>query len=306
MPVAKEVRYAPKLAMNPIQVVLVVLLVAAIGAAVTFFRRMTALEETVRADSHTVEEKRKELSAAKIEAAEHKEQLEQLKKQLQETKNKLADKKKSQAANNQSGGSKKQKVADESSQELSAASVVHVTDQELESQHRAAKDKLEAQLAEAKAEVERLKRAEERRRADAEKAAQAIMKDQAPAAAEVASAARTPEEQVAALKAQLEAFQLAANEREKSLRRDLKRAEGAASSAHRRANGNQALYQVIKGQLEIAEDRLALYRRKYEGAKKPEALKVKNGERDTHDVEAQAVVAEVDAPVPPAPPPAEG
>lgn len=305
MPVAKEVRYAPKLAMNPIQVVLVVLLVAAIGAAVTFFRRMTALEETVRTEGHTVEEKRKELSAAKIEAAEHKEQLEQLKKQLQETKNKLADKKKSQAANSQGGGSKKQKAAEDSSQEMSAASVVHVTDQELETQHRAVRERLEAQVAEAKAEVERLKRAEERRRAETERATQAIMKDQAPAA-EVASAARTPEEQVAALKAQLEAFQLAANEREKSLRRELKRAEAGASSAHRRANGNQALYQVIKGQLEIAEDRLALYRRKYEGAKKPESLKAKNGERDTHDVEAQAVVAEVEAPVPPALPPAEG
>ena len=116
MPVAKEVRYAPNLAMNPIQVVLVVLLVAAVGAAVTFFRRMTALEETVRAEGHTVEEKRKELSAAKIDAAEHKEQLEQLKNQLQETKNQLAQNKNSQAANNQGSGRTKQNADDETTQ----------------------------------------------------------------------------------------------------------------------------------------------------------------------------------------------
>lgn len=304
MPVPREVRYAPNLPMDPIQVVLVVLLVAAAGAAVTFFRRMTALEETVRAEGHTVEEKRKELSTTKQELSEQKDQVEQLRKQLQETKAKLADKKKSQAANAQTGGSKKQKPSADEPKELSAAAVVHVSDQELEDQHRAIREQLEARLAEAKAEVEQLKKAEQRRRAEAEKAAQAIMKDQAPAPVE-ASAARTPEEQVAALKAQLEAFQLAANEREKSLRRDLKKAEASASSAHRRAAGNQALYQVIKGQLEIAEDRLALFRRKYEGAKRPESLKVKNGEK-TNDLDEQAVVAEAEVPTPPALPPADG
>src|SRR5258706_14412320 len=98
----------------------------------------------------------------------------------------------------------------------------------------------------------------------------------------------------------------AAIEREKELRRELRRSQENAGTATKRANNTHQLYQVIKGQLELLEDRLAALHRKYEGAMTPDEIRreqkkvartraVSNGSSISH-VDSQT--AETNPPVP--------
>ncbi len=270
--------------------ILYVLIAAFAGAAWYFYRQKQGATALLTAEAKALEEKRTELERAKKEARDRQEDLENTRRQLQETKSKLKTKEPAPA-----GGSKKQRAAaPEAESAAVVTSVVHVSDRALEEAHAAVRAKLEAELAEAKAEIARFEEAEKRRKAEAEKAArtleaQAVSLEKAeapekvekprskppelPKDSEAPKAARTPEEQASALEAQLEAFRLAAAERERGLKRELGKLEKQLASAQRRANGNHSNYLVIKGQLELAEDRLAQMRRRYEGAKRPETLR---------------------------------
>lgn len=301
--------------MSELQPLLLVLLAAAIGAAALFWRKIAALEASLRTERQALEGKRSEIDKVKQDSRQRLEELEATKRQLADTRSKLKKREQKELPAG-SGGSKRQRAAEEvNAPELgSAATVVRIADHELESRYRETTDRLEGELAEARQEVERLKKAEERRKAEAERAAKALAaaaattEAPAPAAPAAMEAAATPEAQKEALEAQLEAFRRAAVERERSLEKKLAQAEGRANAANKRAASNHSLYQVIKGQLEIAEDKLALFKRKYEGAKKPESLKPerpraeKNKPRTEAAVEQAAVEqAPAEAPVEQAP-----
>ncbi|MEQ9497640.1 MAG: hypothetical protein RIT81_12300 [Deltaproteobacteria bacterium] len=253
-------------AMNDLQPILLLLVAGAIIAAVFLWRRVAALETELRGAKGTIEDKRSELEKVRADTKKKSDDLDAARKELQTTKAKLKRQKKEAHA---AGGkkSKNDNSAPAEVAETSAATVVTLSNSEVEAAHSKAMGELRTKLDKANKRIADMEAAESKRKAAAEKAAKAIRTGET--AGEEVAAARTPEEKVEALEAQLEAFKRAAADREKKLSKQAKQAEERAKAASRRANGNRDSYQVLKGQLELAQDRLALLRRKYEGAKNP-------------------------------------
>ncbi len=283
--------------MSDLSPILLVLLLIAAAVAFVMYRRTTTLEAQLLAEQKNVKDKHDAAEQVRTQNRTRGRELEELRKQLQDTKSKLKRLQKDQNAQRKAS---KGALADDPAPSVlnrSAASTVRVTDQALEDEHNRAVEALRQQLAEARTEVKRMQAAESKRQADAQAAADALSgptKSDSGVATTAPAAAAKPEEQVAALETQLEAFKRAASQQEKKIRRELKKAEARANAAHRRATSSHNLYLVIKAQLELTSNRLALLKRKYEGAMPPEALKpdkVTNGAID----DAAAVVAEAEA-----------
>ncbi|MEO1336371.1 MAG: hypothetical protein AAFV29_12040, partial [Myxococcota bacterium] len=259
--------------MSDLSPILLVLLLIAGAVAFVMFRRTTALEAELQTEKQNAKDKRDDAEKARTQSRERVKELEQLRKQLQDTKAKLKRVQKDQHTQKKAAKLSGQDEDVPAVNKGSAASTVRVTNDELQREHNKMVSSLRKELDSARSKIGRLEAAEAKRKAEAEAAAKAIqagdaMKTEAPAAA-----AETPEDQVAALQTQLEAFKRAAGQQEKKVRRDLKKAEARANAAHRRANSSHNLYLVIKAQLELTSDRLAMLKRKYEGAMPPEALK---------------------------------
>jgi hypothetical protein len=260
--------------MSQLQPILIILLLGAVAYAVYLWRKISTLETHLRTDRESSEERRTELEKARKESRERRDELEDTRKQLQEAKAKL---KRQQKDPQEGPGKKKQRgqVAQASDDEElgSAASIVRVGDRELEEAHlreveglREQMARLDSELKKATDTIEKMKRAEERRKEDAELAAKSLA-GEAPAAV---TEGATLEEKIAALTEQLETLRRAAAEEQKRLSTEVKKLEIKAKNAQKRATNNHSLYLVVKGQLELAEDKLALLRMKYEGAKRPE------------------------------------
>jgi chromosome segregation ATPase len=265
---------------------------------VYLWRKISTLEAHLRADRESSEERRSELEKARKDSRERRDELEDLRKQLQDTKAKL---KRQQKDPQEGTGKKRQRsqipqVPDD--EEVTAAAIVRVGDREIEEAHRKEVeklddelDRLESELKRANETIDKMKRAEERRKEDAELAAKALAGSTAAAVAEGA----TQEEKIAALTEQLETLKRAAAEEQKRLSSEVTKLEVKAKNAQKRASNNHSLYLVVKGQLELAEDKLALLRMKYEGAKKPEGMRSAQDIAEEAAMAAEAAVGEVEA-----------
>lgn len=294
--------------MNQLLPVVFLFLVGAVVAVITLWQKLSKLEGQRRIEAKTHDDRQEELQSLRRELKARRDESEETKRLLQETRNKLKKQQKEPVT-----AKKRERASTdvaEAAPALSAVATIRVSDQELEARHREALDRIQAELDAARAEVARLREAEQRRQREAQQAAKALEAASAaraegepattdgapltwaaavsapPAAARSSTPSSPPPlpprdapsdgaraDETASLRSQLEAMKGAAVEREKELKRELRRAEEAASSAAKRASNNHQLYQVIKGQLELAEDRLATLRQKYEGARAPEALK---------------------------------
>ena len=288
--------------MSDLSPILLVLLLIAAAVAFVMYRRTTTLEAQLQAEEKKANDNQADAEQVRTQNRARGRELEELRKQLQDSKTKLKRLQKDQNAQRKAGkAANVDDPAPSSVFDRSAASTVRVTNQALEDEHNRALASVRRELKDAKAEIQRLRSAESKRKADAEAAANALARDDnspaATTAAETAAAAGTPEEQVAALETQLEAFKRAASQQEKKTRRDLKKAEARANAAHRRATSSHNLYLVIKAQLELTSDRLALLKRKYEGAMPPEALRPDKATNGALEDEAAAAVAEAAASV---------
>jgi hypothetical protein len=253
------------------------LLTVAVGYAIFLWTKLSKIEASSKDRGRAIDEKDEELEKLRRDLKDKREDAEQAKKQLQEARNKL---KKQEKQEKPAPGHKREKSFEaEPAAAASAAAVVRITDQQLEEEHRRAMEKLEAALEEARRDLQDMKRREREIKAEADRAAKSLdtaVAAPVPVAAEPAPVMTTPtseSEQIALLKSQLDAMKRATLEREKELRRELRRSQEAASGASKRATNNHQLYQVIKGQLELAEDRLAALRLKYEGAMTPDEIR---------------------------------
>jgi hypothetical protein len=255
--------------------IVLILLAGSVGYAIFLWNKLRKFELEAKDTSGELEERKEELEKTRRELKDRREDAEQTKKLLQEARNKL---KKQDKAAQEKPGAKRDKSSDtEAAAPMSAAAVVRISDSQLEEEHRRAKERLESALGEAKREIAEMKRKEAELRREAERASESLAtasrENTAPAPAEPRPAPPAGSDEVASLKGQLEAMKRAAVDREKELRRELRKSQEAGSSAIKRATNNHQLYQVIKGQLELAEDRLAALRRKYEGAMTPDELR---------------------------------
>ncbi|MCB9648179.1 MAG: hypothetical protein H6730_16475 [Deltaproteobacteria bacterium] len=258
--------------MTNVQAILLVAVAVLVAVAFFLWRRIAALEESVRTERATSEDRRAEAEKARADTRTKVAEVDQLKKQLQDTRAKL----KRQEKQTEGGGSKKSRAsapAAEPPASESAAAVVRVSNKEVEAEAERRLTGLRKELEAAQAKIVKLEQAEARRKAEIEKAKASLASEAPEAAAAAPAEGAAPEQQVAALETQLTALKDAARGREKDLERQLRKLEGRERASTRRANNNHALYQLIKGQLDLAEDKVALLRRKYEGAKKPESLK---------------------------------
>lgn len=271
-----------------------ILLLVLGGVAVLVFmqwKRISKLEEGLTGERRLLEERRDELEKAKKEARDRRDELEESKKQLLEAKNKLTKQKKEreeqQAPRPEPKGQGRQKR--ETAEAAPAPVIVRVTDQEVAAEHQRTVQKLEDEITALRTELASTKKREEQRARDAEKATRALeaaaaavpqeVKAELPVATPVqipvssAPPSTAASEEIAALKAQLEATKKVAVDRERELKREIRKSQDDAKHALRRAANNQALYAVLHGQLELTEDRLAAYRLKYEGAKSIDEIK---------------------------------
>jgi hypothetical protein len=267
--------------MNDFAPILLVLLVGVVGYAVVLWKKLAKAEQFLRAETQTLDEKRQEIEKVRKEVRERATELEHTKKLLTEAKNKQ----KRQDRPPPKEGAKKGRDNQEDVPSAIAA-VVHVSDQELAAQHRRVVEKLERDLEDARAELDAMKKREAERQAETARALKSL--ENAAAANEakaeaVAETRKSSDEEVAALRTQIEALKRASVEREKDLRSELRRAQDSIGHERRRASNHQQLYQVIKGQLELTEDRLAALRRKYEGAKTPEELKREQRKKEARE-----------------------
>jgi predicted nucleic acid-binding Zn-ribbon protein len=257
--------------MNELQAILIVVAFALGVAAFYFAQRAAQTRAELRKSQELARSREQQVEAAEKKLENRNGDVDQLKRQLQDTRNKVDRLKKDIHAAKTQAQSKAR--ADEAPSPDSAAKKVRVSSQELEAEHRRRVEKLEAELKRARDEAEALRKKEKARAAEAEKAKRALLAEEGLDHAHAApSGDLSPEARIDAMRARLDALQTAAATRERELKKKLNRAESDARAAQKRASNNHALYLVIKGQLEVAEDRLALLRRKYEGAKRPNEL----------------------------------
>jgi hypothetical protein len=266
--------------MSNVQAILLVAVAVLVAVAFFLWRRIAALEEAVRAERGTAEERRAEAEKARADGRAKAAEADELKKQLQDTKAKL---KRQEKVSGEGGGSKKSRPAAPAAEPAheSAAAVVRVSNKEVEAEAERRLAGLRKELEAAQAKILKLEAADAKHKAAVEKAkaelaaAPAPATDATPAAPAQAAVAAEGDgaDRVAGLEAQVSALRSAAKDRERNLERQLRKLEARERASTRRANNNHALYQLIKGQLELAEDKVALLRRKYEGAKKPAELR---------------------------------
>ena len=248
----------PDATMNNLSSILTVVVAVAVAGLAYLWRRVSALEAQIRLERKSLAAKTSEADRFAQQTKEKAGELEQAKKQLHETRAKM---KRLQKESSPGGGKRARTEVDRPVLSIdSAAAVVHVSNQELEARFA---EKLASVEAELKAERDRVRTLEK-----AEEARKALQNNAPPP-----PSAGTAEEQVAALEQRLEALRKESEEQERKLKKSLNRAEAKERAAMRRANNNHSLYLVIKGQLELAEDKVALFRRRYEGAKTPDQFR---------------------------------
>lgn len=230
--------------------------------AVFQWRKLARTEAALRQAETERDDGAESLEKARKEGRAKGDELASLKRKLNETQGKL--KKHKEALHNQ----KTKKPSGPAEAPASAASVVELSDQELVRRHNVAVAALEEKLAAKEKTIAELKAKEAARQAERDALAARLTGDHA----DQADTASDGASDLDRLKEELHALQTRLKEQDKAHAKKLKEADRKRSAAQRRANGHQALYNVIKGQLELAEAKLALYRRKYEGARTPEEV----------------------------------
>jgi chromosome segregation ATPase len=192
-------------------------------------------------------------------------QLEDLRSEIRDTKTKLKKQRRMTAE-----ASAKKKSIDRSEDPERPAYVVRVSPQELESEHREAMDAVRAAQENLTEENIALRRELEALRA------QTVTPSAIEAVAETDTA-----EADAILALEAAKNDLASELRE--ARQKLRHTEKDKNIALRKARSHTTLYQVIKGQLDLAEDKLAMMRMKYEGAKDPRHIKEGRSDPAEHE-----------------------
>lgn len=270
--------------MNESQLILLGLFAAAAAAAAFLWRQLTSVQAQVATARDEAESARAETAKVRNEAKTKRAELDKVRDQLDRTKTKLEKARSTQepkTARRRRGPEPKLAEPEiEVDPSTSAAQVVRVSSRELEASHRKAIESLEARLAETQGQLETFRK-------EADRQAEAQARAAAAFEAEIAEdddgeTQDTPEARIEALERDLKAVRGAATDAAKTHKRDLKKLEARLDAAQRRAANDHAAYQVIKGHLELAEDRLATLRRRYEGAKAPQAVapaKPKGGKR---------------------------
>ncbi len=246
--------------MNEFQPIFFAIALGAVVVAVLFWRRSASLDARLAETGRDRDARTEEVSQLREEAQRLREEMEGAKRQARETKNKLERLKKERHEKRPAKGLAE--PAPEAEAEGGAAAVVRVTQRTIEDEHRRRVEKLEAELATARAEADRLKKAETERAAAAQRAAERL-------GAPEADGEGSPEARIQAMATRLEEIERSSRAKEKELQKGLRKAQADARAAQKRAQSHHSLYMVIKGQLEVAEDRLALMRHKYEGARLP-------------------------------------
>jgi hypothetical protein len=261
--------------------ILLIVLAGVVVYATTLWKKIAKLEHGLRDETRLLEERKDELEKAKRESRERRDELEEAKKHLTEARNKLKKRERDEQPE-QPSSKKARPSAREEPAATASPVIVRISDQEIATEHQRTVQKLEDEIAALRSELATSKKREEQRARDAEKATKAL--EAAAAAVPQAVAQEMPvappppapvsvSEDVAALHAQLDAMKKVAVDRERELKREIRKAHDETKHALRRAANNQALYAVLHGQLELAEDRLAAYKLKYEGAKSIEELR---------------------------------
>ena len=252
-------------AMNNLSSILTVVVAVAFAGIAYLWRRVSALEGRLRQERKSLAELSSQAERSALQAKQKATELERTKKQLHETRAKM----KRQQKESNSGSGKRNRSAEPDSSPApsqdSFAAVVHVSNQELEARFSEKLALLEADLQAERERVRALEAAATQRDREAETARKALQKD--------TPTSGTAEEQLAELEKGFEAFRQDAEAQQRKLKKAAARAEAKERAAARRANNNHSLYLVIKGQLELAEDKVALFRRRYEGAKTPDEVR---------------------------------
>ncbi|MEM6368036.1 MAG: hypothetical protein AAF851_06995 [Myxococcota bacterium] len=256
--------------MSEFQPLVLVVALGAVIAAFFFWRKSQAMESDLTDARGAAEQADKAKKEALAETKRKAEELDKARNQARESKNKLERLKKERHEAKQQAAPKAQ---EDLPQDPGGASAVRIADSALEASFREKRTAYEKRIDDLKKRVSDLQDKEQKRKAETERAAQRLMAQAGAEEDELSSGPVSAEASVEALTQQLQALQRAATQRERELSRSLKKAESDARAASRRASGHQANYQVIKGQLEMVEDRLAEVRRKYEGAKRPSELR---------------------------------
>ncbi|MEO1232738.1 MAG: hypothetical protein AAFZ18_27960, partial [Myxococcota bacterium] len=263
--------------MNESQAILLGLFAAAAAAAIFFYRQVASKQAALSEAQQQRETAKGEVERVRSDNKSKRQELEKVREQLKTTKAKLekarADREPKTPKRRRGPEPKLAEPELDLEPEASAAQVVRVTDRELEAEHRKALQAVEERLRAAETEVERYRAEEARRAEETRRAAEALAAEEASTEAESAgddaAPEVTPEARAEAMGRELEAVKKAASGARRDHKKELKKLELRLEAAHRRAANDHAAYQVIKGHLELAEDRLATLRRKYEGAKAP-------------------------------------
>lgn len=250
--------------MNEFQPILLVLTLGAIAAAVAFWRSAGATAEKLKAAEAERQKVSAELAEAKRETDKKAKDLESARKQLQESKHKVERLKKERHS-----AKKTAPAPTEEAPRPDPVPTARVTEKALEEEYGKKLDALQNTLDKARQRVSELESKERKRAEETKRVAAKLSEGLELPPVE----GDDPEARLQAMTTQLQAIQQAAMSKEKELTRALRKAESEAKGAGKRAASHHALYQVIKGQLEMTEDRLAEYRRKYEGAKRPNELR---------------------------------
>jgi len=267
---------------------LIVTLIAAV-IVYTLLKQTTDLRGRIAAADEAREAKRVEAETARADTREKREELEKVKAELLEARAKSKKRERESVAPGEKANKPMRSGSTPPASESSnvSAAVVRISNQELEAEHAATLEKIHAETTAMRTRMSELEARDAEREAQAMQALERARKKletpagQSPApavaAAPVAQPApiegKRPEEKVQALETQLEALERAAAERERKLARELERMSTEVRSAEKRANANQQLYQVAKGQMVVIEERLATLKKKYEGAVSPESLR---------------------------------
>jgi hypothetical protein len=261
--------------------ILLFVLAAVVVFALSLWKKISTLESGLRSETRLLEEKKDEAEKARKEAREKRDELENTKKELQDAKLKIKKREKEDRP-----APEKKKVpgvrpAREEQGGAPSPVIVRISDQELAAEHQRAVQKLEDELTALRSELASSKMREEQREREAAKAAKALeMLASAPTNTPAPAVPEPPKEQpkesgeeLTQARAQLDGMRKAAGDRERELRRDLRKSNDEIKHAMRRAANTQAMYAVLKGQLELAEDRIAALHLKYENAKSIDELR---------------------------------
>lgn len=264
--------------MNNLSSILTVVVAIAIAGIAYLWRRASALEGQLRRERKGLADRSSEAERFAQQAKGKARELERTKKQLHETRAKMKRLQKESGA----VGGKRARASEPDPNPSEAghavAAVVRISNQELEARYAEKLASMEADLHAAHERVRTLESAASRREQEAEEARRALMRN--------TPASGTAEQQLAALEKRLEAYRSEASAAERKLKKAVARAEAKERAATRRANNNHSLYLVIKGQLELAEDKVALFRRRYEGAKTPNQVRIESEPTDTDSASA--------------------